>query len=83
MRKPCNYWTKERCHDAALKYKTRSEFTKNDCSGYSKAWEEKWLDDICSHMVSAGNKYKKCIYAYEFLDTKTVYVGLTYNLKIH
>lgn len=82
MRNKKNYWTKERCHEDALKYKTRSEYNKKSVSSYSKAWQEKWLDDICSHMECVGNKYKKCIYVYEFLDTKTAYIGLTYSLKI-
>ena len=29
MRKPCNYWTKEKCHEEALKYNTKNEFDKN------------------------------------------------------
>jgi predicted GIY-YIG superfamily endonuclease len=75
------YWTKEKCQEEALKYKTRGEYTKNRSPSYSKAWKQGWLDDICSHMLTVGNKYKKCIYSYEFLDTKTVYVGLTFNLN--
>lgn len=29
MRKPNNYWTKERCQEEALKYETRKDFNKN------------------------------------------------------
>lgn len=79
-RNPKNYWTKERCHEEALKYNTRSEFNKGSVSAYSKAWDCGWLDDICDHMIILGNKYNRCIYSYEFED-KHVYVGLTYNFK--
>ncbi|WP_045213200.1 GIY-YIG nuclease family protein [Desulfonatronovibrio magnus] len=49
--KPKNHWTKERCHEQALKYDTRSEFQKNSNAAYCKSAREKWLDEICSHMV--------------------------------
>jgi len=32
-------------------------------------------------MIRIGNKYKKCIYSYEFSDSY-FYVGLTYNIDI-
>lgn len=48
--KPKNYWTKERCHKAALRYKTRAEFQEKSNTAYRKASKEKWLDEICSHM---------------------------------
>ena len=75
------YWNKEKCQEEALKYKTRGEYSKKSSASYSKSYEKGWLNDVCSHMLSLGNKYKKCIYCYEFLDTKTVYVGLTFNLN--
>jgi len=79
-RNPKNYWTKEKCHEEALKYKTRSEFNKNSLAAYCKAWDSKWLEDICSHMTIIGNHYNRCIYSYEFNDNY-VYVGLTYNIE--
>ena len=72
------YWTKEKCQEEALKYETRSMFSKMCVSGYCKAWENKWLDDICIHMRTLGNKYKRCIYVYEFSDN-VAYIGLTFN----
>lgn len=30
MKKPNNYWTKDRCHEIALKYKNRNDFRKKD-----------------------------------------------------
>lgn len=76
-----NYWTKEQCHIEALKFKHRSEFSKKSKSAYSKAWDMKWLDDICGHMENVGNLNKRCIYACEF-DDNFVYIGLTYNMEI-
>ena len=46
-----DYWTKEKCKEEALKYKTRSEFYKNCISGYSRSYKSKWIDDVCSHMI--------------------------------
>jgi len=50
VNKPNNYWTKERCHEESLKYKTRSEFYRNSISAYSRSYRSKWLDEVCSHM---------------------------------
>lgn len=43
-------WTKEKCLKEALKYKTRTEFQKNNTSSYQSARKNKWLKEICSHM---------------------------------
>lgn len=48
--KPDGYWTKERCYQEALKYKTRMEFCKNSGGAYVAATRNGWLDEICSHM---------------------------------
>jgi len=73
-----NYWTKENCEKEALKYLTKSEFQKEGRKAYRVAQKNKWLEDICKHMIPLGNRYKRCIYAFEFSDNY-VYVGLTYN----
>jgi len=78
--KPKDFWTKEKCKIEALKYSSKKEFHKNSANIYQKSFREDWLDEICSHMVYIGNRYKRCIYVYEFTD-KSVYIGLTYNLK--
>jgi len=49
-RKKKNYWTKEKCHEEALKCKTRNEFKKQFSNVYLKASRSGWLDEICSHM---------------------------------
>jgi hypothetical protein len=76
--KPRGYWTKEKCHEYALKYKTKKEF-KNSYP-YRIALKNKWIDDICGHMIVMGNKTKRCIYVYEF-DDNSAYIGLTFNVN--
>lgn len=51
-RKPAGYWTKEKCHEEALKYKTRGEFQKKANTVYRRAHSNTWLDDICAHMIN-------------------------------
>jgi predicted GIY-YIG superfamily endonuclease len=80
VRKPNGYWTKERCQEEALKYKTITEFRKNSGSAYEKSLEKKWNIEICSHMIHFGNYKNRCIYSYEFSDN-SVYIGLTYNIE--
>lgn len=75
-----SYWTKETCREEALKYKTRRQFMLNSRVAYNKSIKNGWLNEICSHMKTDGNKYKRCIYAIEFPDNK-VYIGLTYNIN--
>lgn len=45
-------WTKEKCHELASKCKTKSEFKKASSTAYASARKNKWLDEICSHMIS-------------------------------
>ncbi|OQB48436.1 MAG: GIY-YIG catalytic domain protein [bacterium ADurb.Bin157] len=47
---PKNYWTKKRCHEEALKYKSRTEFNRKSGSAYSAAIKLGILDTICLHM---------------------------------
>jgi hypothetical protein len=79
-RKPDKYWTFENCKKEALKYSTKTEFKRNNMSAYVISIRNGWMKDISQHMLSFGNKYNRCIYAYEFPDNY-VYVGLTYNIN--
>jgi predicted GIY-YIG superfamily endonuclease len=38
------------------------------------------MDEVTSHMIPVGSRYKRLIYAYEFPDN-SVYVGLTYDMS--
>ena len=75
-----NYWTKEKCHEEALKYTNRSDFGKGSSTAYVKSGKMGWKDELCDHMTSNGNKYNRCIYAIEFPDNN-IYIGLTYNCE--
>lgn len=79
--KPNKYWSKQRCQEEALKYKTRTEFRNNSTGAASAAQKHGWIDEICSHMKAASNMlYKRVVYAFEFEDNH-VYVGLTCNMN--
>ena len=73
-------WTKEKCQEEALKYNYRIEFINGNPTAYNVSLKNKWLDEICSHMLKKDNLMKRCIYVYEFSDNYA-YVGLTYNLQ--
>lgn len=73
-------WTKEKCKEESLKYNSRSEFEKGSISAYNSCKKNKWMDEICSHMIKTGHKYKRMVYVYEFSDN-CVYIGLTMNIK--
>lgn len=86
LSKPKGYWTKEKCLEAALKYKTKTEFRINESGAYSAARKYGWLNEITSHMqtkiVSECNyHHKHIIYVYKDYVNHYVYVGLTNNIK--
>jgi predicted GIY-YIG superfamily endonuclease len=78
-RKPNGYWTKEICSIEAKKYKSRSEFREHNSMAYKVSCQNKFLDEVCSHMKTFF-RMKRMIYAAEFSDG-FVYVGLTGDLK--
>jgi hypothetical protein len=45
-----NFWTKEKCHEVALNYKTRIDFQRNSQSAYQIARRNGWLNEICQHI---------------------------------
>ena len=52
IKKPNNYWTKEKCKEEATKYNTRTGFRLNVGGAYGRAYKNGWLDTICKHMNS-------------------------------
>ena len=44
-------WTFETCKLEASKYNSRGEFIKKSFTAYIKSFKNKWLDEICSHMI--------------------------------
>jgi predicted GIY-YIG superfamily endonuclease len=80
IRKPNGYWTLDNCANEALKYFTKIDFKNASMSAYVIANRNGWMKEISAHMTSNGNRFKRCIYSYEFSDN-SVYVGLTFNLN--
>jgi hypothetical protein len=58
LRKKRNYWTKEKCAEEALKYKSRIEFQKHSKGAQLAAFRHGWLNDICNHMIRPTNHNK-------------------------
>lgn len=79
-RKPNGYWSYDNCAAEALKYLTKKEFNEKSPSASSIAYNNGWMNKISTHMALYGNKYKRCVYSYEFIEDKSVYVGLTHNI---
>ena len=79
-KKPNKYWTYEKCKEEAIKFKTRSDFRDKSSGAYYASLKNNWIEDICVHMTKFGNRRLRCIYSYEFIEDKSVYVGLTYNI---
>ena len=75
-----NFWIhKENCLKEALKYNILSDFYNISRCAYNSSCKYGWIDEITSHMLHLGDKYKRCIYSYEF-DDNSVYIGLTCDL---
>ena len=74
------YWTKNKCHTEALKYNLKIDFINNNNAAYCAAYRNKWLNDICSHMLPCGDLYNRLVYIYIFPDNY-IYIGLTCNIK--
>ena len=79
--KPNNYWNRERCSLEAKKFNSRKEFHAKSSSAYTAALKNGWLDDY-SWFISKDMIRNRCVYSYEFVMQKTVYVGLTQNKRL-
>lgn len=80
-RKPAGYWDYEKLKDESLKYKTKKEFSEKNKAAVSSAKSMGIWDEITAHMEPIGNLINRAVYAWEFPD-KSVYIGLTFNLKM-
>jgi len=69
MIRPINHnrvWYLINCKEEALKYNTRQDFFRGSCGAYKAAHKNKWLNEICSHMISHKKPYhywtkEKCV----------------------
>ena len=50
VRREAGYWTKERCHAAALKFTSRGAFMRGNYVPYNTARINGWLCEVCAHM---------------------------------
>lgn len=78
LHKPNGYWTYDRCKKEFEKYTNCSDLRKNNDSCACAAIRNKWYQELSTHFIKKGHKYKRFIYACEFIDN-SVYIGLTYN----
>ena len=69
---PVRKWTLEALKIEALRYQTRTEFSKGSSGAYNAAWKNGWLDIVCSHMPKAERltDYKNLVY--EWHPTKNI-----------
>jgi superfamily II DNA or RNA helicase len=74
---PPGYWTKEKCIESALNYKTKGKWAKGCSSAYNSAFVHKWLEECCSHMdVMMSNWTKElCIEDAKKYDTITEWIN--------
>ena len=74
-------WTEEEITELASQYATRMNFRAAHPNAYSAAYRREILDKVCSHMQPASNLLDRIVYAYEWPESNTAYVGLTWNEK--
>jgi hypothetical protein len=58
-------WTYEKCKLEAKKYEYRNDFSLKSPGAYSSSRRNKWLNDICSHMVVIKKQrwtYEECLH---------------------
>ena len=74
-------WDYESCLEESKKYKTRTDFYKGNKSAYSVATRNKWLDDYTWLENPINSEKQDCIYAYEFKELNSVYIGRTLEYR--
>ena len=77
------YWTMEKCYEAALCCKSRSEFSHKYCSAFGSAYRNGWLKDYTWFKKQSHEDDDYWVYAYEDVENKAVYVGLTFRKERH
>lgn len=80
LRVPNGYWTKDRCHEVALKYSGRWQFQRLAGNVYLAAFKLGVIDDICEHMDSKVSLLDRLVYVFEF-DDNSAYIGLTNDIE--
>lgn len=76
-------WSYERCKELAQQYTTNAEFAKNHPSTYTVAKRNGWMADF-DWLKRSENIYtsrRDNVYAYFFIEQKSIYIGRTVNLQ--
>lgn len=84
--KPYNYWTKKRVTEESRKYQSRGEFHDKCGTAYGKARVNGWLDEFTwlkDERIDFSSDLIDCVYAYEFEEFNSVYVGRTLVRRIN
>ena len=81
-RKKHEKYTYEDCVKCVSKYEYFNDFYEENKSMRAVIRNNGW-DNILEVLKHKGNKYKRCIYSYEFFinDLKYAYIGLTFDLQ--
>jgi hypothetical protein len=79
--KPNGYWTYERCKEIASKYKTKKEIRDNDYGCYQRIRHNKWFE-LVDHLTADASLKDRYVYAFEFIEYNSVYVGLSWDYKV-
>lgn len=74
-------WDYESCLEESKKYKTRTDFYKGNNSAYKVSCENKWLDKFTWLENPINSEKQDCIYAYEFKELNSVYIGRTLEYR--
>ena len=64
------FWNYENCYNEALKYTSRSEFKKANCSAYQSAFKNGWVDDY-TWFIGYRWTYDKCLEESKKYSTRT------------
>ena len=86
IRRPSDYWTKERCIEESKKFKSFTEFSNNSNVAYSTSLHKGWLNGFTWLNYPSKDIFRRirkhnAIYAYVFEEQNTVYVGRTNNIN--
>ena len=82
--KPKRYWSKERCLEEALKYKTKKDFRENSPNCYGIVSRNNWLCDITQHMIELVKpknywNYDNCLKEALKYNSKKEFMKNSYN----
>jgi hypothetical protein len=75
------YWDNETLINIAKTYDTITTLVKNEPKVYSRIRERKLQQTAFAHMGYYSSLKKRFIYVFEFVESKTAYIGLTCNIN--